>query len=95
MNNSLPLGFMVTLNCDLECPFCMYNSSPKVQDQMPFGALQNFISTIQPGRINSFGFYGGDSGRSSSAPAQDASANGVTRGGFGAFARAFGFSGRS
>ena len=32
----------------------------KVQDQMPFGALQNFISTIQPGRINSFGFYGGE-----------------------------------
>jgi hypothetical protein len=27
---------------------------------MPFGALQNFISTIQPGRINSFGFYGGE-----------------------------------
>ena len=27
---------------------------------MPFGALQTFISTIQPGRINSFGFYGGE-----------------------------------
>jgi hypothetical protein len=56
----IDLSFMVTLNCDLECPFCMYDSSPKVQDQMPFGALQNFISTIQPGRINSFGFYGGE-----------------------------------
>ena len=47
------------------------------------------------GSGRSFGFYGGDSGRSSSATAQDASASGVTRGGFGAFARAFGFSGRS
>jgi hypothetical protein len=44
------------------------------------------------GRSSSFGFFGGDSGRSSSATTADSS--GVTRGGFGSFAHAFGFSGR-
>jgi hypothetical protein len=46
-------------------------------------------------RSSSFGFYGGDSSRSSSATAPDSAASGVTRGGFGSFARAFGFSGHS
>jgi hypothetical protein len=44
------------------------------------------------GRSSSFGFFGGDSGHSSSATTADSS--GVTRGGFGSFAQAFGFSGR-
>jgi len=41
-------------------------------------------------------FFGSDgsSGRSSSATSSDSSSAGVTRGGFGSFARAFGFSGR-
>jgi hypothetical protein len=47
------------------------------------------------GRSSSFGFYGSDSSRSSSTTASDSTASGVTRGGFGSFARAFGFSGRS
>ena len=43
---------------------------------------------------SSFHFYGGDSsGRASSAGASDAASGGVTRGGFGSFARAFGFGG--
>jgi hypothetical protein len=49
------------------------------------------------GRSSSrFGFFGGDtsSGRSSSATSSDSSSPSVTRGGFGSFARAFGFSGR-
>ena len=41
-------------------------------------------------------FSGGDSGRSSSASSSsESSSSSVTRGGFGSFARAFGFSGRS
>jgi hypothetical protein len=42
-----------------------------------------------------FGFFGSDtsSGRSSSATSTDSGSGSVTRGGFGSFARAFGFSG--
>jgi hypothetical protein len=49
------------------------------------------------GASSRFSFFGGDnsSSRSSSASTADASSGGVTRGGFGSFARAFGFSGRS
>jgi hypothetical protein len=44
----------------------------------------------------SFRFFGGDSsGPGSSATSSDAASSGVNRGGFGSFARAFGFSGRS
>ena len=39
-------------------------------------------------------FYGGDTSRSSSATSSDSASSGVTRGGFGSIARAFGFSGR-
>jgi hypothetical protein len=46
------------------------------------------------GRSSSFGFYGGDSSRSSSATSSESGSSGVTRGGFGGFASAFGFSGR-
>ena len=48
-------------------------------------------------RSSRFGLFGGDtSGRSSSGvSSSDASSSSVTRGGFGAIAHAFGFSGRS
>jgi hypothetical protein len=47
------------------------------------------------GSSSRYGFFGGDSSssRSSSATSSDAGSGGVTRGGFGSFARAFGFSG--
>jgi len=47
------------------------------------------------GSSSRYSFFGGDSSssRSSSATSSDASSGGVTRGGFGSFARAFGFSG--
>jgi hypothetical protein len=43
-----------------------------------------------------FSFFGGDtsSGRSSSATSTDSGSGSITRGGFGSFAHAFGFSGR-
>jgi len=48
------------------------------------------------GRSSHFSFFGGDSSsRASSTTTSDASSGGVTRGGFGSFARAFGFSARS
>lgn len=47
------------------------------------------------GSSSRYSFFGGDSpsGRSTSATSSDASSGSVTRGGFGSFARAFGFSG--
>jgi hypothetical protein len=39
-------------------------------------------------------FYGGSSGQSSSTATSDSNSGTVTRGGFGSFAHAFGFSGR-
>ena len=46
------------------------------------------------GSASRFGFFGGDSSlRSSSASASDSGSGSVTRGGFGSFARAVGFSG--
>jgi hypothetical protein len=47
-------------------------------------------------RSSRFSFFGSDtsSGRSSSATSTDSGSGSVTRGGFGSFARAFGFSGR-
>jgi hypothetical protein len=46
-------------------------------------------------RSSRFSFFGADSSSSrSSATSSDSGSPGVTRGGFGAFARAFGFSGR-
>jgi hypothetical protein len=48
------------------------------------------------GSSSRFGFFGGgdSSGRSSSAASSDSGSGSVTRGGFGSFAHAFGFSGR-
>ena len=45
------------------------------------------------GSWSSFHFYGGDSASRASSAASSESSGGVTRGGFGSFARAFGFGG--
>jgi hypothetical protein len=46
------------------------------------------------GRSSRYGFSGEVSQQSSSAASSDSHSSGVTRGGFGSFAHAFGFSGR-
>lgn len=46
-------------------------------------------------RAAHFSFFGNFAGRSAIATASDPASGGITRGGFGSFARAFGFSGRS
>jgi hypothetical protein len=45
------------------------------------------------GRSSRYGFFGDSSSRSASVVSSDSSSSSVTRGGFGSFARAFGFSG--
>ncbi len=54
------LSFMYSKHCDLACPFCMYNSSPNVDDAVDLDELLQFITTIDFSMINSFGFYGGE-----------------------------------
>ena len=51
---------MVTRQCDLECPFCMYDSSPRIHDRLDPGLARSFIGSLDMERINSFGFYGGE-----------------------------------
>jgi hypothetical protein len=56
---------------------------------LPHGSSGGFYS-----RASRFSFFGdGSSGRGSSATSSDAASGSVSRGGFGSFARAFGFSG--
>ncbi len=56
------LSFMYSNRCDLECPFCMYSSSPNVEAEnvLALNELLQFITTIDFSMINSFGFYGGE-----------------------------------
>jgi len=57
---SYDISFMATLKCDLECPFCMYDSSPEKDDIIDFDLLSGFIKTIDMDMVNAFGFYGGE-----------------------------------
>ena len=54
------VSFMVTRQCDLECPFCMYDSSPRIHDRLDPSLARSFIASLALERINSFGFYGGE-----------------------------------
>jgi len=56
------LSFMYTLRCDLKCPFCMYDSGPDVWDSMNMPMLDNWLWTVDPNLIASFGLYGGEPG---------------------------------
>ena len=49
-----------SLKCNLECPFCMYNSSPDVNEELDYNKTSRFLSTVDWELINSFGFYGGE-----------------------------------
>lgn len=59
-NHLFDLSFMYSKHCDLECLFCMYDSSPQVHDKLDLTELKQFIRTIDFNLINSCGFYGGE-----------------------------------
>jgi len=62
--------------------------------QSPSGCVSHGGSGGGYGRSSRFSFFGGDSSsHAASATSSDSASGGVTRGGFGSFARAFGFSG--
>lgn len=54
------LSFMYTRRCDLMCPFCMYSSSPEVNDALDLNLLQAFLGTVNFSMIRSCGLYGGE-----------------------------------
>ena len=56
------LSFMYTKRCDLTCPFCMYSSSPDVNDALDLKALKDWLGTVDYDQIASFGVYGGEVG---------------------------------
>ena len=59
---SIDLSFMPSLQCDLACGHCMYNSSPTNLAELDFEATERFVGTIDWSAINSCGFYGGEPG---------------------------------
>jgi hypothetical protein len=54
------LSFMYSKRCNLSCSFCMYNSSPTVDDAMDLVALRSWLETVDMNQIASFGIYGGE-----------------------------------
>ena len=61
-NNPLmyDLSFIYTKRCDLECSFCMYNSSPIAIGNIDLPQLEGWLKTVDMQRIASFGIYGGE-----------------------------------
>lgn len=58
--NKIDLSFVLSLKCNLECFFCMYDCSPLQKDTIDFNLLEKFIKTIDFNRINNIGYFGGE-----------------------------------
>jgi len=59
---SVDLSFMPSLQCDLECGHCMYDSSPFNLAALDLDKTRQFVETVDWQRINACGFYGGEPG---------------------------------
>lgn len=58
----IDFSFMPSLQCDLSCGHCMYNSSPTNKAELDFEQASWFASTIDWDVVNACGFYGGEPG---------------------------------
>jgi hypothetical protein len=59
----IDLSFMVSLECNLECPHCQYSARPNYPgDDLDITRLKDFMKGAIPAwdNFNSFGFYGGE-----------------------------------
>jgi hypothetical protein len=56
----IDFSFMPTLECNLECPHCMYDVSPENIDILNYDFTKEFVNTFDWEQINSCGFYGGE-----------------------------------
>lgn len=54
------ISFMVSLECDLECSFCMYRSGPEAKGLLSLELVRSFINSLDPIAVNGFGLYGGE-----------------------------------
>ena len=59
---AIDFSFMPSLQCDLSCAHCMYNSSPLNKAELDFERTARFAETVGWRLINSCGFYGGEPG---------------------------------
>jgi len=56
----IELSIVYSFKCDLNCTFCMYNSSKEVSHTMNLKILKNFIKTIDWKQIKQIGIFGGE-----------------------------------
>ena len=59
---AVDFSFMPSLQCDLSCAHCMYDSSPFNTAELDFDKAEAFAATMDWGLINACGFYGGEPG---------------------------------
>ena len=58
--SGIDFSIMPTLECNLECSFCMYDCSSDTKLQIDFVKLEKFLPTIPEKAVNSWGLYGGE-----------------------------------
>ena len=56
----IDLSIIPTHECNLQCWFCMYNSSPDNKNRLDYKLTKKFFKTVDWNIINSIGFYGGE-----------------------------------
>lgn len=59
-NGMIDFSFIPSLECNIECPFCMYDSRPTNKAELNVEQTIKFIDTMDWSLINSIGFYGGE-----------------------------------
>ncbi len=61
-NRPIDLSFMASLECDLACAHCMYDSSPKMKMDLDIPRTHEWMKTIDWEQVNGVGLYGGEPG---------------------------------
>lgn len=57
---TIDLSFIASLECDLACAHCMYDSSPRNKSRLNYERVRGWISTVDWDDIHACGFYGGE-----------------------------------
>lgn len=57
---AIDLSIIPSLECNIECPFCMYDAGKDKKDILDIGKTRKFLETVHWDRVNSCGFYGGE-----------------------------------
>jgi hypothetical protein len=59
-NRKIDLSIIPSLDCNIACPFCMYDSGHHQKEMLDIDKTRSFLKTVDWNRINSCGFYGGE-----------------------------------